>query len=119
MKNKQKLLKVRRKVLSDGTHQKTSVGITAGGRICTTDQKTKKLNKKGDFAVSTTQVYRQPTEAALKNLSKEGIKVRVVNKGTAKKAATAKKSTSTKKKTTKPAAKKATTKKKSTPRKKR
>lgn len=101
MKNKrQKIIKVRRKVLPDGTHQKTSVGVTNGGRLCVTEQKSKKLNKKGDYSVSTTKTYRQPTEASLKNLSKHGVKVRVVNKGTAKKAAPKKKTGATVKKKT-------------------
>lgn len=96
MKNKkQKIIKVRRKVLPDGTHQKTSVGVTNGGRLCVTEQKSKKLNKKGDYSVSTTKTYRQPTEASLKNLSNQGIKIKVVNKGTVQK-----KSTTPKKKVT-------------------
>lgn len=111
MKNKrQKIIKVRRKVLPDGTHQKTSVGVTNGGRLCVTEQKSKKLNKKGDYSVSTTKTYRQPTEASLKNLSKHGVKVRVVNKGTAKKTSTtAKRKTAPKK----PAVKRTTAKSRS------
>ena len=93
MKKGQRILKVRRKVLADGTHQKTSVGITEGGRICVTEEKTKKLNKKGDFSVTSTKTYKAPTEASIKNLGKLGVKVRVVKKGSQPKKTTATKKT--------------------------
>lgn len=98
--NRQRIIKVRRKVLADGTHQKTSVGVTSGGRLCVTEQKSKKLNKKGDYSVSTTRTYKAPTEASIKNLTKLGVKVKVVKNGTAKKTAPKKKTRTTVKKKT-------------------
>lgn len=75
--NKQKLVKVRHSVGKDGSRKKTSVGVTRGGRICTTERSSKRLNKSGDYEVTEKKTYRKPTPAVLNNLKKQGIEYKV------------------------------------------
>lgn len=71
--NKQRTIKVRHSVGKDGTKKKSSVGVSKGGRICTTERTSKRLNKAGDYEVTEKRTYRKPTPAVLNNLKKQGI----------------------------------------------
>lgn len=75
LKNKQKVVKVKHSVGKDGSRKKTSVGVSKGGRICTAERTSKRLNKAGDYEVTEKRTYRKPTPAVLNNLKKQGIKV--------------------------------------------